>query len=52
MEILHFSRDQMDDNVDGRNDAFPPLPDSDAGSDGEASDEGHNNRPNTAGSVA
>ncbi|KAK2023503.1 hypothetical protein LX32DRAFT_627901 [Colletotrichum zoysiae] len=41
-----------DNNIDRRNDVFPPLPDSDAGSDGEASDEDQSNRPNNAGSVA
>ncbi|KAK2048138.1 hypothetical protein LZ31DRAFT_459300 [Colletotrichum somersetense] len=40
-----------DNNIDGRNDAFPPIPDLDAGSDGEASDEHQSNRPNNAGSV-
>ncbi|KAK2034557.1 hypothetical protein LX32DRAFT_634016 [Colletotrichum zoysiae] len=44
MEILHFSRYQMTIMSTEETMLFPPLPDSDAGSDGEASGEGHNNK--------
>ncbi|KAK2009042.1 hypothetical protein LZ32DRAFT_694252 [Colletotrichum eremochloae] len=40
-----------DNDVNGRDNDFPPLPDSDAGSDGEDHDEIHTDNPDNAGSV-
>ncbi|KDN61637.1 hypothetical protein CSUB01_01462 [Colletotrichum sublineola] len=40
-----------DNDVNGRDNNFPPLPDSDAGSDGEDHDEIHIDNPDNAGSV-